>query len=136
MSREAIEVAWEQTGGPRPTRSHWWSSAERKMRQQTVYYDREHVTTFIRRFPRRFGHADLPPITGYRQNPGEPGMQVSEAFPECRLTLDYPDDAVVLQNVFRELYPKNSDFGLMDIRQLWDSKRELFKANAHIEQKG
>lgn len=150
FSREVLEVAYEQTGGDRPVRAHWWSRSLFKRAQQEALYDREHVTTFIRRFPRRFGHADLPPVTGFRADAQGNGVQLSEAFPECRLTLDYPADLEVLRNVFTELYPAtetvgpngekikrgDGEFSLMDIRQLWETKRELFKANSHIEQKG
>ena len=141
FSREALEVAWEQTGGPKPGHIPWRArlrlSAEvRGMLRNTVYFDREHVTTFIRRYPRRFGHADLPPVTGFRTDVAGKGIQLSEAFPECRLTLDYHVDLEVLCAVFAELYPAKPDFTLMDIRGLWDSKPELFAANSHIEQKG
>jgi len=138
LSRQALETAWEQTGGWKPPRLHWWNRKDWITRARGAIYDREHVTTFIRRFPRQIGHIDLPPMSGFKQMEGHPqgGMQLNEAFPECRLTLDYPADLEVLQNVYGELYDKDPDFKLMDIRMLWDSKRELFKANAHIEQRG
>ena len=101
-------------------------------------YDREHVTTFIRRYPRVFGHVDVPPTNSVRNISGMP-KSVTEAFP-ARLTLDYPEDLDVLRNVFRELQPtsdpKTGYFDLTDISALYKAKPELFKANAHIEQRG
>lgn len=112
-------------------------------------YYREHVTTFIRRFPRLFGIADVPPSMAVvpGSSDGRPMRKANEAMLDdkgkplgVRLTLDYPEDLEVLRNVFRELQDKvpaeSGYFDLNEIADLAKSKPELFKANQHIEQRG
>lgn len=120
---------------------------EWKLRQ--MEYDREHVTTWARRFPRLIGHADIVPQTGMQGNTALGLVKFQESIP-VRLTLDYPEDLEVLRNVFGELYgkppiiPDHGVFSLTDIANLYygnpqkniPGKPELFKANQHIQQWG
>lgn len=102
-------------------------------------YDREHVTPFIRRFPRLFGHADIPPGQSVSGNNAQGLQKLFEAFP-VRLTLDYPEDLTILRGVFEALQGKRKAeegfFSLIDIAELYSAKPELFAANKHIEQRG
>ncbi|PFH87226.1 glycosyltransferase family protein [Bacillus sp. AFS088145] len=52
-----------------------------------------------------------------------------------RLTVDTPEDFILISNVIEELYPKNPFFTLQDLYDLFDKKPELLMINHHIKQK-
>jgi spore coat polysaccharide biosynthesis protein SpsF len=52
-----------------------------------------------------------------------------------RLTVDTPEDFMLISKVIEELYPKNPFFTLQDLYDLFDKKPELLLINQHINQK-
>jgi len=52
-----------------------------------------------------------------------------------RLTVDTPEDFILISKVIEELYPKNPSFSLQDLYELFDKKPELLLINHHIKQK-
>lgn len=56
-------------------------------------------------------------------------------YSQYRLTLDTPEDLLLLTHVYDQLYNKNHDFYLNEIIKLLKSKPELNELNGHIEQK-
>jgi spore coat polysaccharide biosynthesis protein SpsF len=72
--------------------------------------DRDQVTTFIRRFPRRFSHAHL---------------VLPQDRSELRWTVDRPEDFAFVREVYRRLYPETPDFGMQDVLELLDARPEL-----------
>ena len=47
-----------------------------------------------------------------------------------RLTLDYPEDFLLIEKIFHELYPMNRKFTLDDIISLLNKKNDLLKINS------
>ncbi len=79
--------------------------------------EREHVTPYIWKRPKTFR---LGNIVG----PGH--------FPRLRLTLDNPEDLILIRTVFKYLYPRNHCFTLSDIFKLFKKKPELAFINAGL----
>jgi len=52
-----------------------------------------------------------------------------------RLTVDTPEDFILISKIIEELYPKNPFFTLQDVYDLLDKKPELLMINHHIKQK-
>ena len=94
-------------------------------------FDREHVTTIFRRYPRIFPGIDVQPVNGAFEN-GEPASEMFDA----RLTVDYPEDFEVVNAIFKGLYKKNPEFGLIDIKLFLDNNPKILAMNAHIIQEG
>jgi spore coat polysaccharide biosynthesis protein SpsF len=84
--------------------------------------DHEHVSLFIYRHPElyRLRNVAAPP---------------SLTRPELHLTLDTPDDLVLMRGVFEALYPSKTAFDLADVLALLDRSPELRLANAHVRRK-
>lgn len=88
--------------------------------EASTAFDREHVTPFLNRQPERFHLANFvhkPDISDYR------------------LTVDTPEDFLLVSKIFEELYPKNKKFTLDDILQTFERHPEWKNINAHIKQK-
>lgn len=88
--------------------------------EATSAYDREHVTPFIYNQPERFhlaNFAHTPDISKYR------------------LTVDTPEDFLLISKIFEELYPNNKKFTLADILRSFKQHPEWKKINAHVKQK-
>ena len=83
--------------------------------EATLAGDREHVGPFIIRHAERFAAAHVTSTT--------------EPHPELRITLDYPEDLVLIRGIYERLYPGNPDFGLADILALRRKEPELFEIN-------
>ena len=66
-------------------------------------YDREHVTTFMRRYPMRFRLIDVQPRTAVNQD----GTPVSEKS-AYRLTVDYQRDFDMVKRIFADMYPSSA----------------------------
>lgn len=67
--------------------------------------DQEHVSLFI------YNNPDLYKIAAVKAAP-------HHTAPELRLTLDTPEDLVIIRQVFESLYPSNSEFDLSDMLRL------------------
>ncbi len=80
----------------------------------------ELVTLFIKENPARFKivRAELP-LELYR--------------PEYRLTVDEPEDVVLMERIFDRLYRPGRIFQTIEAIRLLDSKPELASINAHIQ---
>ncbi|MES9684803.1 glycosyltransferase family protein [Gottfriedia acidiceleris] len=52
-----------------------------------------------------------------------------------RLTVDTPEDFILIRKVIEELYPKKPFFTLQDVYDLFDKKPEILMINHHIKQK-
>lgn len=94
-----------------------FKNLEKIWKEATLPSQREHVTFYFWQNPEIFsvGRYDLP-----------------EDLSKYRLTLDYPEDLVLIKIIFEELYPKNSRFSLYDIVEFLRSNPELQKINSHI----
>ena len=55
--------------------------------------------------------------------------------PNMRLTVDTPEDFMVIKIIFDELYNDRKIFSLQDIVQFLEAKPEILKLNANIIQK-
>ncbi len=80
--------------------------------------DREHVTRFFYTHPRRFRSGML-----------LHGVDLSH----LRWTVDEPEDFVFVEQIYRELYPRNPAFTTADVLRLLEQRPELLRINArHI----
>jgi spore coat polysaccharide biosynthesis protein SpsF len=82
--------------------------------------DREHVTPFFYRQPRRYR---LQAVMNDRDYSG------------YRWTVDTPEDFALIEQIIEMIYPGNPCFGMDDVIRLLDRHPELSMINAHIEQK-
>ena len=84
-------------------------------REATLPTDREHVGPFIIRHAERF----------------PPTHVVSSNAPcaDLRITLDYPEDLILIRTIYERLYPANPDFGLGEILALREKDPSLFDVN-------
>jgi spore coat polysaccharide biosynthesis protein SpsF len=76
---------------------------------------REHVLPFIQSQPSRFPQAHVT-----ASGPSHAGL---------RITLDYPEDLLLIRGIYQRLYPAKPDFGLSDILALQEKDPELFQSN-------
>lgn len=98
------------------------SVLEEVARRTTDPVDREHVSLYIYEKPGRFRLLNVK--SGY-------GPEVAE----LRLTVDTPEDFALVRTVYEELYPKDPNFVLSDIIDLFVRRPELPDINRHIEQR-
>ena len=89
-------------------------------KESTVLSDREHVTPFITRQSQRFH------LSNFTHTP--------EAE-QYRLTVDTPEDFLLIKKIFEYLYPKNKVFSLTDILKTFEQHPEWAQINAHVKQK-
>lgn len=82
--------------------------------------EREHVTIFIKRRPKRYRIINLP----YEKD-----------YSYYRLTVDTPDDFELIKRMITALYPTNPNFTLEDCLTLLAKHPEWAKINAEIKQK-
>ena len=85
-------------------------------KEATEAADREHVLPFVNRQPQRFAATHV--------------VSEIEPCPELRLTLDYPEDLLLIRGIYERLYPANPAFGLRDILDLRKTEPALFEVNA------
>ena len=78
-------------------------------------YEREHVLPFIQRRENRFP-------TVHVSSPDHDNSSL-------RITLDFPEDLVLIRTIYERLYPGNPNFGLDDILQLRNEMPVLFDVN-------
>lgn len=81
-------------------------------------YECEHTTPFIWENPKRFSIKNVV---------WETGLDFSTTF---RWTIDYKEDYQFIKNVYDELYPNNSSFGLYNILNLIEKKPGLKQINS------
>ncbi|MFH0737372.1 MAG: glycosyltransferase family protein [Candidatus Micrarchaeota archaeon] len=86
--------------------------------EATDKHDREHVTTYIGCRPERFKHRNF---------------RYKKDLSKLRWTVDYPEDFMFVEAVFRELYPKKgAGFSMEDVLELLDRKPEIGKINSDV----
>jgi spore coat polysaccharide biosynthesis protein SpsF len=84
--------------------------------------DKEHVTSFIRNNPQRFRLNFIPAV-------------LPRKIKNLRLTLDTPQDYLMIQILFDYLKIDKSHFGINSIITLWETKPYIFYINDYIDQK-
>ena len=89
--------------------------------EATAQPDREHVTPYIYRHPRRYRLANV---------------AYSEDLSHHRWTVDTSEDFELIKRIITALYPANPRFTLQDCQNWLKEHPEWEKINAHIEQKG
>ena len=80
-------------------------------------FDREHVLPFVERNPDRFRYLHV--------------VSDDASLASIRVTLDYPEDLILIRGVYQRLYPSNPRFGLNEILELKAHEPALFEANAN-----
>lgn len=88
--------------------------------EATDYSDREHVTSFIVRHPHKFR------IKQVKQETDESGF---------RLTVDTPEDLLVIEHILRNLYVQSPFFSQQDVIAFLNQRPEIARLNNHIQQK-
>ncbi len=84
--------------------------------------DREHVSLYIYEHPERFSLHNV-----------ESGLP--EKHWQHRLTVDTPEDFILIETIFERLYPQNPAFTLHDVIDLLEREPELTQINQEIRQK-
>lgn len=87
-----------------------WKEANRAL-------EREHTTPYIWENPTKFKIGNFT---------WESGLDYSMSH---RFTIDYPEDYVFIVKIFEELYPKKSNFSLIDILGLLKEKPDIYNIN-------
>ena len=82
--------------------------------------DREHVTLYLKKCPDLFKCKNVVNDADYSFH---------------RWTLDEEDDYKLIKIIYQELYPKNPNFKMRDVIELFNKKPKLIKINQHVEQK-
>lgn len=94
-----------------------FGALERIWRQAKLPSDREHVTAHMRHRPGEFKMDNL-----------RNGID----FSTIRLTVDEPEDFILIRRIFSALYPKNPTFNLEDVLNFLTKNKNLTKINAGI----
>jgi len=76
---------------------------------------REHVLPFVISQPGRFPQAHV--------------TSADPSWSSLRITLDYPEDLLLIRGIYERLYPGNRNFGLSDIIALQQREPALFEIN-------
>jgi spore coat polysaccharide biosynthesis protein SpsF len=82
--------------------------------------DREHVTPFIYRHPKRYRLANV---------------SANKNQSHHRWTVDTHEDFLLVSKIIEMLYPVKPEFNLEDILHFFEMHPEFFQINAHVEQK-
>ncbi len=94
-----------------------FSTLETAWKEAKAQLEREHVTPFIWRRPERF----------------KLGKKTSQSdYSLMRWTVDNQADFEVIEEIYKNLYPKKNDFGLEDILEFFKSHQELQDKNKHF----
>lgn len=80
--------------------------------------EREHVTFYLTKHPEIFKIGNV----SYKKD-----------LSHLRITLDEPNDLVLIRKIYQELYPENHFFGLKEIINLFERKPKLIKINQGIK---
>lgn len=92
---------------------------ERAWREAQLVHQREHTTPYIFENPQIFRLKNI-------INP-EGSPELSARY---RLTIDYPEDYLLIRTVFEDLYPIKPDFGWKDIVQFLEAYPAVLALNA------
>lgn len=81
--------------------------------------DHEHVSLYIRRHPEKYRHLHLvaPPELHW---------------PELGLTLDEPDDYLLIKNIFEYFLPRDPNFSCLDILRYLRANPSVVEINSHV----
>ncbi len=100
--------------------------SERSLEQlpghSTAHPYREHVTLYMYRHPEKFSLANL-------------AAEGELHWPEVRLCVDTPEDFLLIETIYRELYQEGEIINITDVIGLLKSQPELLQINAHVEQR-
>lgn len=91
-----------------------YAALERAWKEAVLPSHREHVTIFL------YSHPELFRLGNYR---GESDLH------QLRWTVDEPDDLRRVRTIYRQLYPKNPNFGSSEIHALVSRRAKLFEWN-------
>lgn len=94
---------------------------EQAAREASMDTEREHVTPFFYKNPKRFAIANVANI----------GKSVSSE----RWTVDTAEDFELIRRILEALAPSNPRFGFADVLALLDRRPEWRALNAHVQQK-
>lgn len=92
-------------------------SLEIAYQKATLDFEKEHVTPYIRNNPDQFK-------TGIFTN----DINLSHH----RWTLDYEDDYKMICTIYKELYPENPNFKMMDIVKLLEERPDIYEITSHL----
>ncbi len=96
------------------------AALERALAEATDRWDREHVTTYIKRPEARFQCG---------------GMALASDHSRLRVTVDTQDDLALVSRVLETLYIRDPLFSVADVIALLDAHPEWQRLNAHVVQK-
>lgn len=96
-----------------------FKALEETWQKADLLSEREHMTQYIRNHPEKFR----------KKNVSRNGKDLSR----LRLTLDNPEDFILIKKIFTALYPKNKYFSLADILEFLEKNPKLVLLNSHIE---
>ncbi len=94
-----------------------FEALEKSWKEGKLTSQREHVVPYILKNPKIFKIGNI--IN-------------NKDYSSLRLTLDEKEDLILIRKIYKELYDKNSFFGLKEILELFEKKPELVKINQHI----
>lgn len=97
-----------------------FKSLEESFKKATKSSEKEHVTPYIYQHP---AHFKLHNFT------------YSTDKSSYRLTVDTPEDLLLITKIYENLYPKNKNFSLQDILKLLEENPSWKNINADIQQK-
>jgi spore coat polysaccharide biosynthesis protein SpsF len=100
------------------TKKALWKAAK----QAVEHYQREHVTPYIR----ENGHLFLS---------GSVRVPLQFYHPDIRLTVDTPEDFMLLDHIYGVLYKQGSILRLEDVLKMLLSDPELLAVNRHVKQR-
>ena len=96
----------------------FYKSVLKKVYQNVVEEnEKEHVTPYIRNNP------DLFKIGNFTND-----IDLSHH----RWTLDYEDDYKMICTIYKELYPENPNFKMMDVVKLLEERPDIYEITAHL----
>lgn len=95
-----------------------FKALERAWKNASLPSEREHVTAYIYKHPKIFRLGNV----RYKKN-----------LSHLRLTVDNPEDLVLVKKIFGALYKKNKYFTLQDILKLLKRNPKLVSINQHIK---
>lgn len=95
-----------------------FKSLERAWKNAQLPSEKEHVTPWIYKNPDKFKLGNL---------------FSDKDLSRLRLTLDEEKDFILINEIYKELYHKNQNFGLKEILQLFEKKPELVEINQSIK---
>jgi len=82
--------------------------------------DREHVTLYVRKNPEYFKTCNV---------------EKENDTSDLRITLDQDEDYILIKKIYKELYPKNKNFGLKEIEEFFITNPGLKDINQNVIQK-